>query len=284
MERFAPIFTNTIPIAKSCEEPIKSEMDCDGAIVIPIPERVAIVQSRRIEKIRLETAGLCACIGIVGWNSKNIGCIHWDLGQDKQDMKRFADDLTNNQEVLSETVFLLVTNLLSERLESVYQFLHEYAPTCSIFLEAEHYHGGYVIVEDPINSPHSWFYNSRDQDKYFDSQSKKRKPWKLKSVSIKSHFSEEESPFGFTATKPTKRLQEYFVNLDSCLFMWGYSNDYNPSDFWDKYYPEKKADEPEMMWVIAEKLYNAFKARRTNSSPQKLIYLYDSKDSLPKID
>lgn len=281
MERFAPIFKRCKQIDKSRENPITSTIEkSEDTMTISVPETGVIVQPKGGKKIQVETTPIYSCVGIVGWNSEYIGCTNVTGLVNTQNLQKFVNDITKNNN-LKDTTFLLVTNYLSNTLENLYQFIDTNVPDCEIILEAEFDHGGYVIVEPLGCSIDHEYHNQENQNTHFiDTQTRELKPINPKSISIRSHFGRDEIPYSFTAHDSSMRIEEYFANLrdEACNL--------NPSNYWEKNYSSYKDREPKMVWVIANRIYNYFKEiniRAPHERPYKdFIYLYDSKDQLPQ--
>ena len=283
MTRFSSVFQNSTALVPSGVGPLEkwSEAERSGTTLIPIPERGAFVHPiQQDHPVRLETAGLYACVGIAAWNTKNIGCVHWDLGPKPDDLQKFVNDLTDQGQLNSETKFVLHTNFLSKRLEDAHKFLLENVPGSQIFLEATHALGGYVIFED---FPYLHFYDQKDKSAHFDPETNKKK-YAEKGISIRSNFAEGEVPYSFTVTDVSDRLQDYFMHLDT-----SFSEQKDPRDYWSETYPSHKDTEPTMLWKMAEKLHKSFVDRDKRLQTGKfgsrntscrhenleLIYLYD---------
>ncbi len=185
-------------------------------LIIPVIERGAIVRLIEENKdIQLETAGMYRCIGVAAWNTERIGCLHYDEATDFTSLRKFIDDLTDNNRLTQDTHFLLVTNYLTSNLRKMYEFLLENAQGSQILIEAQHEFGGYVLNEQsPDKVLQGRFYKASEAKQYLMQQEVKiNSDLRGRSLSLKVDKSKNIT-YGFAVSEMTEDLELYFLAID----------------------------------------------------------------------
>lgn len=185
--------------------------------IIPIIERGAIVHIIEENKeIQIETGGIYRCIGVAAWNNKRMGCLHYDECTDFISLRKFIDDLTDNNRLSQKTHFLLVTNYLTSNLRKMYDFLLENAQGCQILIEAQHEFGGYVLNEQsPDKVLQGRFYKASEAKQYLMPQEVKiNSDLRGRSLLLKVDKSKNIT-YGFAVSEMTEDLEPYFLAIDA---------------------------------------------------------------------